>query len=110
MDATAAASIGGVESSSKEPSEVVPREESRGPAAKQYPNKYQAPVRELDPEHQDDTSTDGGVPKAKKSMDSLFDIPNGIGKLFDVITVHKCWDLHHQITFALRNWIALSVI
>ena len=78
-------------------------DDESGPAlpvlsTKQYPNKYQAPAREID---QDDEAAGVGgggsgspqqqqqqqqrqpklATRKKQSMDALFDIPNGLGAL-----------------------------
>eukprot|EP00750_Incisomonas_marina_P032439 INCI9177.3.p1 GENE.INCI9177.3~~INCI9177.3.p1 ORF type:complete len:203 (-),score=37.35 INCI9177.3:40-648(-) len=50
------------------------------PSARQYSSKYQAPAREVDEVGAASIRAEGGgsAEKAKKSMDALFDIPDGI--------------------------------
>ena len=68
------------------------------PSARQYSSKYQAPAREVDEVGAASIRAEGGgsAEKAKKSMDALFDIPDGIGLhtlllfFFECVRVHVC--------------------
>lgn len=56
------------------------------PSARQYASKYQAPAREVDEVGAASIRAEGGGggKNVKKSMDALFDIPDGIGLYTDL--------------------------
>eukprot|EP00750_Incisomonas_marina_P032437 INCI9177.1.p1 GENE.INCI9177.1~~INCI9177.1.p1 ORF type:complete len:237 (-),score=39.31 INCI9177.1:40-750(-) len=71
------------------------------PSARQYSSKYQAPAREVDEVGAASIRAEGGgsAEKAKKSMDALFDIPDGI-EVGSHFPLFECHDVEGQIISA----------